>query len=221
MNATVAPVRPARSSRKAASPRSAGEVVLDALRAQVEHLRAQELGARQAIPSAVAEMRVTTRQLRSTLRGFSRVLDAQATLPVAQELKWLGAQLGEENDTEAMIKEFNRLLAALPQDLIRGPVETELDHELGRLTQRANTPPRRPWPATATWPCSVCSTSCSPTRPSPAAPTGPHPPSCPRTWPRPSAGSIAGWPRRRRLSLDRPGTRRCTRRARPTSRCAT
>jgi len=76
MNATVAPVRPARSSRKAASPRSAGEVVLDALRAQVEHLRAQELGARQAIPSAVAEMRVTTRQLRSTLRGFSRVLDA-------------------------------------------------------------------------------------------------------------------------------------------------
>src|SRR5882757_3496740 len=136
MNATVAPVRPARSSRKAASPRSAGEVVLDALRAQVEHLRAQELGARQAIPSAVAEMRVTTRQLRSTLRGFSRVLDAQATLPVAQELKWLGAQLGEENDTEAMIKEFNRLLAALPQDLIRGPVETELDHELGRLTQQ-------------------------------------------------------------------------------------
>jgi len=57
---------------------SAGEVVLDALRAQVEHLRAEELGARQTIPSAVAEMRVTTRQLRSTLRGFSRVLDPEA-----------------------------------------------------------------------------------------------------------------------------------------------
>jgi CHAD domain-containing protein len=148
MNSTEAPARPARSSvmdvsrsplrvySPGASPLSAGEVVLGALRAQVEHLRAQELGARQAIPSAVAEMRVTTRQLRSTLRGFSRILDPQATRPVAQELKWLGAQLGEENDTEAMIKEFNRLLAALPQNLIIGPVEIELDHELGRLAQQ-------------------------------------------------------------------------------------
>ena len=148
MNTTVAPAQPARPSIKGvsrsplrvyspdASPLAAGEVVLDALRAQVEHLRAQELGARQAIPSAVAEMRVTTRQLRSTLRGFSRVLDPQATRPVAEELKWLGAQLGEENDTEAMIKEFKRLLAGLPRNLIRGPVEVELEHELGRLAQQ-------------------------------------------------------------------------------------
>lgn len=118
------------------SPLPAGEVVLDALRAQVEHLRAQEPGVRQAIPTAVTEMRVTTRQLRSTLRGFSRVLDPEATRPVAEELKWLGAQLGEENDTEAMIKEFDRLIAALPQDLIQGPVETELEHELGRLARQ-------------------------------------------------------------------------------------
>jgi len=111
-------------------------VVLDALRAQVEHLRAEELGAGQTIPSAVAEMRVTTRQLRSTLRGFSRVLDPEATLQVAQELKWLGAQLGEENDTEAMTKEVDRLLAALPQNLIVGPVERELEHELGQLAQQ-------------------------------------------------------------------------------------
>jgi CHAD domain-containing protein len=111
-------------------------VVLDALRAQVEHLRAQEPGVRQAIPTAITEMRVTTRQLRSTLRGFSRVLDPHATRAVAEELKWLGAQLGEENDTEAMIKEFDRLIAALPQDLIVGPVETELEHELGQLAQQ-------------------------------------------------------------------------------------
>jgi CHAD domain-containing protein len=115
---------------------TAGQVVLDALYAQVEHLRAQEPGVRQAIPTAVTEMRVTTRQLRSILRGFSRVLDPHATLPVTEELKWLGAQLGEENDTEAMIKEFDRLIAALPQELIRGPVESELDDELGRLAKQ-------------------------------------------------------------------------------------
>jgi CHAD domain-containing protein len=115
---------------------TAGEVVQAALRAQVKHLRAQELGVRQAIPTAVTEMRVTTRQLRSTLRGFSRVLDPQATRPFAEELKWLGAQLGEENDTEAMIKEFDRLLAALPQNLIIGPVETELENELGHLADQ-------------------------------------------------------------------------------------
>jgi CHAD domain-containing protein len=127
---------PAATSAVHTSPLPAGEVVLDALRAQVEHLRAQEPGVRQAIPTAVTEMRVTTRQLRSTLRGFSRVLDPQATRPVAEELKWLGAQLGEENDTEAMIKEFDRLIAALPQDLILGPVETELEHELGQLAKQ-------------------------------------------------------------------------------------
>ena len=44
-------------------------------------------------------MRVTTRQLRSTLRGFFRVLDPRDTRPVVAELAWLGRQLGEENDT--------------------------------------------------------------------------------------------------------------------------
>jgi CHAD domain-containing protein len=142
MTATVLPSAQRGKSSKNSSPAAgwlrAAEVVLAALRSQVEQLREHEPRVRQGIPAAVSGMRVTTRQLRSTLRGFSRVLDPEATRPVADELRWLGAQLGEENDTETMIKEFHRLLATLPRDLIVGPVETELARELDRLATAGN-----------------------------------------------------------------------------------
>lgn len=127
-----------KNSASAAGRLGAGEVVLDALRSQVEVLREHEPNVRHGVPAAVSAMRVTTRQMRSTLRGFSRVLDPEATRSIADELKWLGAQLGEENDTETMIKEFHRLLATLPRDLILGPVETELARELDQLATEGN-----------------------------------------------------------------------------------
>jgi inorganic triphosphatase YgiF len=78
---------------------SAGEVLRNALRTEVADLRGHEPGARQANPEAVSQMRVGTRQLRSILLGFSRTLDDETTRPVAEELKWLGAQLADESDT--------------------------------------------------------------------------------------------------------------------------
>jgi CHAD domain-containing protein len=111
----------------------AGEVVLSALRSQVDELRAQEPRVRGEVAGAVTRMRVTTRQLRSTLRGFSRLLDREATRPVIEELRWLGAQLGEENDTEAMTTQFHDLIAELPANLLPHPVIDDLERELGRL----------------------------------------------------------------------------------------
>jgi CHAD domain-containing protein len=113
---------------------TAGDVVLAALRAQVDKLRAQEPKVRAGADGAVSRMRVTTRQLRSTLRGFSRVLDREATRPLVDELKWLGAQLGEENDTEAVTEQFHELLAELPKDLIPADMIDNLELELGRLS---------------------------------------------------------------------------------------
>jgi CHAD domain-containing protein len=114
---------------------TAGQVVQDALRAQVRNLREQEPGARQASPEAVAKMRVTTRQLRCTLLGFSRTLDRRAIRPAAEELKWLGAQLADERDTHELVERLSEDVRLLPEDMVVGPVVADLREAVQRLAQ--------------------------------------------------------------------------------------
>jgi len=122
------------SNRSPAAPApSAGEVVLAALHKQTKALRRAEHRVRDNDPKAVTQMRVTSRQLRSTLRGFSRILDPRATRPLVAELAWLGRQLGEENDTHATIEELRRHYDALPEELIVGPVADDARRELDQL----------------------------------------------------------------------------------------
>jgi CHAD domain-containing protein len=118
------------------SPATAGDVVVAALRAQIRQLRAQDPRVRQELPEAVTRMRVATRQLRSVLHGFSRILDTEQTQPVADELKWLGAQLAAEHDTEVMIERFTQVIRALPAHLIMGPLASDLEHSLGQLAEQ-------------------------------------------------------------------------------------
>jgi CHAD domain-containing protein len=113
----------------------AGQVVMAAVRAQVDELRVQDPHVRREVPGSVTLMRVATRQLRSTLTGFTRILDAEQTRPVAEELKWLGAQLADEHDTEVMIERFTEAVHALPENLVLGPVESDLERGLGQLAQ--------------------------------------------------------------------------------------
>jgi CHAD domain-containing protein len=114
----------------------AGDVVVAALRAQIRQLRAQDPRVRQELSGAVTRMRVATRQLRSVLHGFSRILDPEQTQPVADELKWLGAQLAEEHDTEVMIERFTQVIRALPAHLIMGPLASDLERSLGQLAEQ-------------------------------------------------------------------------------------
>jgi len=114
----------------------AGDVVLAALRSQIRQLRAQDPRVRQELPEAVTRMRVATRQLRSVLHGFSRILDPEHTQPVANELKWLGAQLAEEHDTEVMIERFTQVIRALPENVIIGPMASYLELSLGQLAEQ-------------------------------------------------------------------------------------
>jgi len=140
---------------------------------------------------------------------------------VAQELKWLGAQLGEENDTEAMTKEVDRLLAALPQNLIVGPVERELEHELGQLAQQGKNTIQAALASDRYMALQHMLDQLLTDPPFARRADRPAPTELPKNLARPSADSIADSPRPTRLHLDRRGMRRCTRRARPTSRCAT
>jgi CHAD domain-containing protein len=114
----------------------AGDIVLAALRSQGEELRAQDPRVRQEVPGSVTLMRVAARRLRSTLRGFGRILNSEHTLVVADELKWLGAQLAEGHDTEVMIERFTHVVRDLPQHMIVGPLATDLERSLGQLAQQ-------------------------------------------------------------------------------------
>ena len=116
-----------------ASPPTAGEVVLQALLAQTRALRDAERKVRDGDPKGVTKMRVAIRQLRSILRGFSRILDRQVTRPVCAELAWLGRQLGEENDTQRTLIELKRQHDALPSELIVGPVVYDARTQLDQL----------------------------------------------------------------------------------------
>jgi len=120
---------------ESAGPARAGDVVLAALHSQIRQLRAQDPRVRQELPEAVTRMRVATRQLRSVLHGFSRILDPEHTQPVADELKWLGAQLAEQHDTEVMIERFTQAIRALPENLIMGPLARYLERSLGQLAE--------------------------------------------------------------------------------------
>jgi CHAD domain-containing protein len=121
-----------------ASPPTAGEVVLQALGAETRALGKAERKVRDGHPKGVTQMRVAIRQLRSTLRGFSRILDRQATRPVRAELAWLGRQLGEENDTQSTLKELQRQHDALPPELIVGPVVDDSRTELDQLVAHSS-----------------------------------------------------------------------------------
>jgi CHAD domain-containing protein len=82
-------------------------------------------------------MRVATRRLRSTLRGFSSILDPEHTRMPADELKWLSAQLAEEHDTEVMVERFTEVVRELPQDLILGPPAADPERgPLGQLVEQ-------------------------------------------------------------------------------------
>lgn len=139
---TLAPstrrTKSSKSRSATASPPTAGQVVLQALRAKTKTLRKAERRVRDGDPQAVPQMRAATRQLRSTLRGFPRILDRQATRPVIPELAWVGRQLGEENDTQETIKELRRQHHVLPPEVIVGPVVNNVRTELDQHAAQAS-----------------------------------------------------------------------------------
>jgi CHAD domain-containing protein len=80
-------------------------------------------------------MRIDTRELRCILTGFRRCLDRARTDPIVADLKWLGAELADERDTEVMAERFAQVLDALPHELVRGPVAADLDEHLGQRVE--------------------------------------------------------------------------------------
>ncbi|MFP5335462.1 MAG: CHAD domain-containing protein [Actinomycetes bacterium] len=93
------PAEERRPRARGGSP--SADAVRGYLRHQVDELTARDPAARRDEPDAVHKMRVATRRLRSTLRVYEPLLEADVG-PLLDELRWLAAVLGEARDAEVM-----------------------------------------------------------------------------------------------------------------------
>ncbi|NUR87693.1 MAG: CYTH and CHAD domain-containing protein [Nonomuraea sp.] len=114
---------------------TAGQVVLDYLQSQVDALLSQDPRVRQAEDDAVHQMRVASRRLRSALKAFKTVVTD--TVPLQEELKWLGGVLGEARDLEVIRARFGRHLDTLEPELVTGPIQDRLGRDLHEREQEA------------------------------------------------------------------------------------
>ncbi|MDR7279286.1 CHAD domain-containing protein [Catenuloplanes atrovinosus] len=106
-------------------------LVLQYVRAQRDTIRWTEAGARRGDAEAVHDMRVAIRRLRSTLRTFRGLWDAERADWLRAELKWLADQLGPVRDGQVMAERLAAAVDAEPGDLVRGPVADRLREGLG------------------------------------------------------------------------------------------
>ena len=140
------PAPPAAPKKRKKKGPTAGEVVLAAVRAQVEALQDADIALRTDHPDAVHRLRIAARRLRSILATFRTVLERAATEPVRGELAWLGGELGQARDDQVALAHLRALVDEQPTELVVGPVATRLqqtalraaaegrDHALATLT---------------------------------------------------------------------------------------
>lgn len=111
-------------------PRSAAQVIGDYLATQVGMVQAMEPEVRADAPDAVHKLRVACRRLRSVLRVYRALMDAERTEPLRTELKWLGEVLGGPRDAEVLRERLHEGLDLMPDEGILGPVRERLATEL-------------------------------------------------------------------------------------------
>lgn len=94
-----------------------GEAVLAYLAKQIEAVLELDPKARLGEEDAVHRMRVAVRRLRSALRVYRPVLNAERTGPLGPELRWLAAVLGEVRDLEVLRMRFAEAPPFVVEDL--------------------------------------------------------------------------------------------------------
>jgi CHAD domain-containing protein len=93
-----------------------------------------ELRAREDV---IHKARVAVRRLRSTIRVFADLFDADQAARLEEELVWWAGLLGNVRDLDILTQRQQALLAELPPELILGPVESTIAEELGVQRKQA------------------------------------------------------------------------------------
>ena len=119
-----------------------GALVTDYVTAQSREIVRCDLGIRLGEPE-VHKFRVAIRRLRSTLRVFGPVFEAERVAQLEPELVWLAGLLGEVRDRDVLRERLAAQLDALPGEMVLGPVAGRVEEtllleraqHLGRLTE--------------------------------------------------------------------------------------
>ncbi|MFC3966088.1 CHAD domain-containing protein [Nocardia jiangsuensis] len=91
---------------------TAGAAAVTALSEDTDRLLAAEPDVRADAPDSVHQMRVATRRLRSVLRSYGSLFEAEPAAALGAELKWLAGVLGEARDAEVRAERFAGLVEA-------------------------------------------------------------------------------------------------------------
>ncbi|MFI6008816.1 CHAD domain-containing protein [Streptomyces sp. NPDC051243] len=113
-------------TRVVRAPVTAGDHVLDYIRAQRDAIVELDPAVRRDVYDSVHRMRVATRRMRSAFKSYAKVLDRAVTDPIGEELKWLAGELGVDRDQEVLTERLTAAIDELPRTLLSGPVRTRL-----------------------------------------------------------------------------------------------
>lgn len=100
--------------------------VHQAVAEQIDRLLEADRAVREDAPDAVHQMRVATRQIRSLLQASGDDFGLSGDAWILGELQALSAVLGIARDAEVLGERYRDALAALPADVVRGPVAERL-----------------------------------------------------------------------------------------------
>jgi CHAD domain-containing protein len=87
--------------------------------------------------NVIHKVRVAVRRLRSTIRVFAELFDAEQAARLEEELVWWAGLLGRVRDMDILTQREQALLAELPPELILGPVESTITEELAVQRKQA------------------------------------------------------------------------------------
>ena len=114
---------------------SVGQLLVAQLTQHLARLEAEDAGVRTGRPESIHRLRIAARRLRSALTTYAPLLDREVTDPVRDELRWLGASLGQARDAQVLREHLSQLVSAEPPELVVGSVARLIDDELSAAYQ--------------------------------------------------------------------------------------
>ncbi|MFE5706730.1 CYTH and CHAD domain-containing protein [Rhodococcus koreensis] len=108
---------------------TAERALTEYLDAQVQAIVAGDVWLRRGL-DPIHSTRVGIRRFRSTLRVFKNLFDTEARTTLDAELSWYAGVLGEVRDRQVQRERFAEKVAALPSELVMGPVAARIEGDL-------------------------------------------------------------------------------------------
>ena len=115
----------------------AGAVLLPYLAEQHRVLLLGDVGLRRSDDAVIHRTRVATRRLRSTLRVFAPLFDADRSRALDAELRWYAELLGAVRDSQVLEQRLRQAVADTDPDLVIGPVQQRIDAHLDAQRREA------------------------------------------------------------------------------------